>query len=149
MEYEKILEGNRYKIVKKGTFGYENIVTSNLSKNEIIITVLKAFDCPIEKNCIDLIKGGTKDDVTSICKFLGPYPVMHEAEHLSEKIDCWHNGKPVKKNVRRLSAKECGYHAKCDECAECNDPENPFIPTEDYPGKSHAYLICNRIETNT
>jgi len=147
MKYEKNLAGDRYKIVNKGTFGIENIVTSNLSENEIMITVLEAFDCPIGKNCIDLIKDGPKDDVTSICKFLGPYPVMHENEHLSEKIDCLYNGKIVRKNVRRLHAKVCcGYHTRC---ADCDRPEDPFVPTKNDLGKSHAFLLCKQTEMKT
>jgi len=147
MKYKMIPINDRLKIVNKGALGYDNIVESNLSENEIMITVLEAFDCPIGKNCIDLIKNCPKDDVTSVCKFLRPYPVMYKNEHLSEKIDCSYDGKIVRKNVRRLHAKECcGYYTRC---ADCDGPEEPFVPGVNDLKKSHAYLFCRQKKMKT
>ncbi len=142
MEYKKIPGEDRSKIVNKGTFAYDNIVTSNLSENELMINVLRALNCPIEKNCVEL-KDGPIDKVSSVCKFWNPPPP--EITIGGKVVNCWHGDKPLPREGELLNAKGCcGYQVKC---AACNDPEIFIVPNDDYPEKSHAYLICNRIDT--
>ena len=143
MRYQKTFKGDRLIVTDEGAFPMDSKVTSNLLKHEIMVTILEAFDCPIGNNCINL-EDGPKDKITSICKFLGPYPVMKGKKHLSEIIQCRHDGEVVEKYTKRLYGKECcGYY---DRCAYCDPPEEVVLPDDDSPKKSNAFIYCRPLK---
>jgi hypothetical protein len=126
MKYKAVPhEDDRYIIVDEGEFGLSKKVTSNLESNEHMITFLEAENCPIDKLCVKVIP----KDVSSICNYLGVYPILSDDNTLDlNSISC----KKDEKLHRRKSLEKNG------NCKAINAE----IPRRSRPLKSNAYVIC-------
>ena len=144
MGYKTVPDGikdERYKIIDEGTLAILKDTTPNLNENEFRIISLEVEDCPLDQLCVYLYGGG----ITSICKYVGFYPIVIDRGRLiNEKLLCKYEDPPIDRRVSALRAEQCS--AKEKNCVGCVHIESIIIPPERNPKKSHACVVCRLIK---
>lgn len=147
MGYKTIQHGGRYIIVNEYAYGLEKGSTSNLNENELKIVFLEVQDCPADNDICVFGIGMERTDyhVNSICKCMGFYPTRDEKDKLIiEKLSCNHKNSPGDLKVKLLNTERCPINKL--NCLECSRIENVIVPPQGNPDKSHAHLVCGKIE---